>query len=194
MNKQTSLGRWFDSGSKEELLFAGLSRRVKANGGLHTAALTENRTRAATVRALERRMLTTRLPGRDGDSSFEERKTAPEVFERLQRQISTSSQVRSRFQISLLTEGSAPVVRAPPSFEKELVKSSPRRLQESVKDVCCIPVALKALCPVLGSNSRPSDYETDALPTALTRLCLQPEGHPSICRSATGTAIRRQER
>src|SRR4029434_910101 len=34
--------------------------------------------------------LTTRLPGRDGHSSFEERKTAPEVFERLQRQISTS--------------------------------------------------------------------------------------------------------
>src|SRR4029434_11189201 len=33
LNKQTSLGRWFDSGSKEELLFAGLSRRVKANGG-----------------------------------------------------------------------------------------------------------------------------------------------------------------
>src|SRR4029434_8562653 len=31
LNKQTSLGRWFDSGSKEELLFAGLSRRVKAN-------------------------------------------------------------------------------------------------------------------------------------------------------------------
>ena len=25
-------------------------------------------------------------------------------------------------------------------------------------------------CPVWGSNSRPSDYETDALPTALTRL------------------------
>src|SRR4029434_5330827 len=41
-------------------------------------------------RQLERRILTTRLPGRDGDSSFEERKTAPEVFERLQRQISTS--------------------------------------------------------------------------------------------------------
>ena len=26
-----------------------------------------------------------------------------------------------------------------------------------------------AFCPVWGSNSRPSDYETDALPTALTR-------------------------
>src|SRR4029434_1871736 len=27
---------------------------------------------------------------------------------------------------------------------------------------------------------RKSDYETDALPTALTRLCLQPEGHPTF--------------
>ena len=27
-------------------------------------------------------------------------------------------------------------------------------------------------CPVWGSNSRPSDYETDALPTALTRLMI----------------------
>ena len=27
----------------------------------------------------------------------------------------------------------------------------------------------KKMCPVWGSNSRPSDYETDALPTALTR-------------------------
>src|SRR4029434_8276023 len=99
------------------------------------------------------------------------------------------SQVRSRFQISLFTGVSLPVARAPPSFEKELVKSSPRRLQESVKDVCCIPVALKGLCPVRGSNSRPSDYETDALPTALTRLCLQPEGHPSIWRRARGVAF-----
>ena len=28
-------------------------------------------------------------------------------------------------------------------------------------------------CPVWGSNSRPSDYETDALPTALTRQTVQ---------------------
>src|SRR4029434_2004053 len=35
------------------------------------------------------------------------------------------SQVRSRFQIPLLTGVSSPVVRAPRSFEKELVKSSP---------------------------------------------------------------------
>src|SRR4029434_5713530 len=48
------------------------------------------------------------------------------------------SSVTSRFQIPLLTGVSSPVVRAPPSFEKELVKSPPRRLQESVKDVCCI--------------------------------------------------------
>ena len=29
----------------------------------------------------------------------------------------------------------------------------------------------KCLCPGWGSNSRPSDYETDALPTALRRHC-----------------------
>ena len=28
----------------------------------------------------------------------------------------------------------------------------------------------KKICPGWGSNSRPSDYETDALPTALPRL------------------------
>ena len=77
MNKQTSLGRWFDSGSKEALLFAGLSRRVKANGVQKNCFP-------------DRESNPTRLPGRDGDSSFEERKTAPEVFERLQRQISMS--------------------------------------------------------------------------------------------------------
>ena len=31
-------------------------------------------------------------------------------------------------------------------------------------------VAVKKFCPRWGSNSRPSDYETDALPTALRRL------------------------
>ena len=34
---------------------------------------------------------------------------------------------------------------------------------------CQIGTALVKYCPVWGSNSRPSDYETDALPTALTR-------------------------
>ena len=32
-------------------------------------------------------------------------------------------------------------------------------------------VKCKSLCPRWGSNSRPSDYETDALPTALRRQC-----------------------
>ena len=31
-------------------------------------------------------------------------------------------------------------------------------------------VVSKALCPVWGSNSRPSDYKTDALPTAPTEM------------------------
>ena len=80
MNRQTSLGRWFNSGSKEELPFAGLSSHVKANGG-QKAYFPDRESNPNR---------TTRLPGRDGDSSFEERKTAPEVFERLQRQISMS--------------------------------------------------------------------------------------------------------
>ena len=33
----------------------------------------------------------------------------------------------------------------------------------------------KNICPRWGSNSRPSDYETDALPTALRRLLGQKE-------------------
>ena len=33
-----------------------------------------------------------------------------------------------------------------------------------------VPEIWQKYCPVWGSNSRPSDYETDALPTALTRL------------------------
>ena len=33
-------------------------------------------------------------------------------------------------------------------------------------------VAVKKFCPRWGSNSRPSDYETDALPTALRRHCV----------------------
>src|SRR4029434_10047146 len=60
LNKQTSLGRWFDSGSNDELLFAGLSLRVKANGGQKTASLTGNRTRAAPVRAPNPNHYTTR--------------------------------------------------------------------------------------------------------------------------------------
>ena len=35
---------------------------------------------------------------------------------------------------------------------------------------CSAPESNAKRCPVWGSNSRPSDYETDALPTALTRL------------------------
>ena len=41
--------------------------------------------------------------------------------------------------------------------------------QRSLVDIFFFTLTLKP-CPVWGSNSRPSDYETDALPTALTRL------------------------
>ena len=37
------------------------------------------------------------------------------------------------------------------------------------KSVLCKKTEQKYSCPVWGSNSRPSDYETDALPTAPTR-------------------------
>ena len=80
MNRQTSLGRWFNSGSKEELPFAGLSSHVKANGG-QKAYFPDRESNPNR---------TTRLPGRDEGCSWEERKTAREVFGWSQRQISTS--------------------------------------------------------------------------------------------------------
>ena len=41
-------------------------------------------------------------------------------------------------------------------------------------------------CPVWGSNSRPSDYETDALPTALTRLTCMRKRSGCVCQHLVG--------
>ena len=91
MNRQTSLGRWFNSGSKEELPFAGLSSHVKANGG-QKAYFPDRESNPNR---------TTRLPGRDEGCSWEERKTAREVFGWSQRQISTSLDHAARHTLNL---------------------------------------------------------------------------------------------
>ena len=48
-------------------------------------------------------------------------------------------------------------------FNKITLRSRPSEPIFAVRHIFLKP------CPVWGSNSRPSDYETDALPTALTR-------------------------
>ena len=47
----------------------------------------------------------------------------------------------------------------------------------SVLEMLLLCLKTKSICPGWGSNSRPSDYETDALPTALPRHIVKLETH-----------------
>ena len=57
---------------------------------------------------------------------------------------------------------------------RQLIPINPDHMGVSTKeeDLSATIVFRQKFCPRWGSNSRPSDYETDALPTALRRHCI----------------------